>query len=148
MSIVYLVFGIIDWTLIIVGNKVELSHFICYNNHFLVPADAQGAWYLIFQTLYYFSFSLMIWHLFYSIPKQYGLISNPLVKSILKRNNEGLNKSSVNTSSHIEQFFKEKNDEHISIKLASPKFGTAHGTILSQSPKRASPRMPKMGPLA
>lgn len=47
MSSIYIVFALIDWLLIILGNKFEDDNFYCYENYYLTPSNNKGAWFLV-----------------------------------------------------------------------------------------------------
>mmetsp|Transcript_33724 Transcript_33724/g.32756 ORF Transcript_33724/g.32756 Transcript_33724/m.32756 type:complete len:81 (+) Transcript_33724:377-619(+) len=74
LAVIYLVFILIDWTLLLMGDFIEYDHFYCYDSIYLSPATALGSWYLIFQTLYFMVFSFMLWFIFFYIPKKYGML--------------------------------------------------------------------------
>lgn len=48
--------------------------FDCYDYVYLIVENADGATFLIIYTIFSFSFSLLIWNIFYRLPKSYGLI--------------------------------------------------------------------------
>lgn len=82
LSIIYIIFNVVDWTIILVGDNLEFTHFYCYSTFYLTPADTKGAWFLTIQTLYFFLFSLILWYIFFRIPANNGLVSGLLVKSM------------------------------------------------------------------
>ena len=58
-------------------------------NIYLLSADTSGALFMLFYTLFYFMFSILIWYIFYRIPDKSGMISkhisNPITMPASKR---------------------------------------------------------------
>lgn len=75
MAIFYFIFVSIDWMLIVIGNTLsDEESFFCYKHFYLIVENSAGAWFLTIYSFFFFSFSLLIWNIFYRLPDSYGLL--------------------------------------------------------------------------
>ena len=75
MAIFYFIFVAVDWMLIAIGNTLyDTDTFLCYKHEYLIVENSSGAWFLMTYSLFFFSFSLLIWNIFYRLPDSYGLL--------------------------------------------------------------------------
>jgi hypothetical protein len=82
MAISYIMFEAINWTILIVGNKIEVNNLICYEEVYIFPENNKGAWFLFIWNLYFYSFSMFLWYIFYRLPYEHGLITKLNIKSL------------------------------------------------------------------
>ena len=61
--------------LILIGNELyDDTTFYCYKDQYLLVANDAASWFLLVYSLFFFSFSLLIWNIFYRLPDSYGLL--------------------------------------------------------------------------
>jgi hypothetical protein len=111
LSISYVGFVVLDWILLIVGNymdDIDKYAFDCLYDVFLFAEDNDGVIFSFVHSLYFLTYSIIIWYVFYFCPLRYGL----LAKSSAKDFNVDFNRTSyvnkkAGASSLVEDFMRD-----------------------------------------
>lgn len=86
MSVFYLAFTCIDIMFLFLGDELFEKHDIdCMDDMIIIPKNNSAASFLLFNSILFFAFSLLIWYIFYSIPEKHGLVSKKKHKISLKQ---------------------------------------------------------------
>ena len=77
----YLIFVAIDWIVMILVNTIDSGdETVCYHNVYVIAEGELGSLFMGLYDIFFYSQSILIWNIFYRIPKSYGFL-------LLKREN-------------------------------------------------------------
>jgi len=70
-----MIFIMVDLITLSIGYSLANKHdFRCLDGHYIVPLTNGISGYLFVESVVFFSFSILIWAIFYYLPKKYGFM--------------------------------------------------------------------------
>lgn len=84
LSVLYLIIVTIDWIVIIITNNVDVDdEIICYQQVYVIAEGYYGSLFIACYDIFIYAQSIMIWNIFYRIPKSYGFLLNKKEPTII-----------------------------------------------------------------
>lgn len=109
MTIFYMLFTLIDLVLIISGNSFyQKENFTCLFHDYLIVTSDWGALYMFIHSSFFFLFAVMMWFIFYRLPRLYGLVvsrTNAPRVTLKSFANEGQERLMNDESMRIKEMF-------------------------------------------